>query len=88
MLFRSAKLDATLERVSRDANSGGNAPYAPVTNLTVNGDPDKSTIRAIEEAVSRGNKRLYGQMTSDVATGRGDFSKALGAGWQTKRRTG
>ncbi|MGQ5972292.1 phage tail tape measure protein [Serratia sp. IR-2025] len=84
----SAKLDATLERVSRDANSGGNAPYAPVTNLTVNGDPDKSTIRAIEEAVSRGNKRLYGQMTSDVATGRGDFSKALGAGWQTKRRTG
>ncbi|MBH2923766.1 phage tail tape measure protein [Serratia marcescens] len=83
----SAKLDATLERVSRDANSGGNAPYAPVTNLTVNGDPDKSTIRAIEEAVSRGNKRLYGQMTSDVATGRGDFSKALGAGWQTKRRT-
>ncbi|AYJ92064.1 phage tail tape measure protein [Klebsiella pneumoniae] len=84
----SAKLDATLERVSRDANGGGNAPYAPVTNLTVNGDPDKSTIRAIEEAVSRGNKRLYGQMTSDVATGRGDFSKALGAGWQTKRRTG
>lgn len=84
----SAKLDATLERVGRDANAGGNAPYAPVTNLTVNGDPDKSTLRAIEEAVSRGNKRLYGQMSSDVATGRGDMSKALGAGWQTKRRTG
>ncbi|CAI2497119.1 Phage-related minor tail protein [Serratia ficaria] len=84
----SAKLDATLERVSRDANTGGKAPYAPVTHLTVNGDPDKSTIRAIEEAVSRGNKRLYGQMTSDVATGRGDMSKALGTGWQTKRRTG
>lgn len=84
----SAKLDATLERVSRDANTGGKAPYAPVTHLTVNGDPDKSTIRAIEEAVSRGNKRLYGQMTSDVATGRGDMSKALGAGWQTKRRAG
>ncbi|MBI6132316.1 phage tail tape measure protein [Serratia marcescens] len=84
----SAKLDATLDRVGRDANTGGNVPYAPVTHLTVNGDPDKSTIRAIEEAVSRGNKRLYGQMTSDVATGRGDFSKALGAGWQTKRRTG
>lgn len=84
----SAKLDATLDRVGRDANAGGNLPYAPVTHLTVNGDPDKSTIRAIEEAVSRGNKRLYGQMTSDVATGRGDFSKALGAGWQTKRRTG
>jgi lambda family phage tail tape measure protein len=84
----SAKLDATLERVSRDANTGGKPPYAPVTHLTVNGDPDKSTIRAIEEAVSRGNKRLYGQMTSDVATGRGDMSKALGTGWQTKRRTG
>jgi lambda family phage tail tape measure protein len=84
----SAKLDATLERVNRDTNAGGRAPYAPVTNLTVNGDPDKSTIRAIEEAVSRGNKRLYGQMTSDVATGRGDMSKALGAGWQTKRRAG
>ncbi|OJH86089.1 phage tail tape measure protein [Serratia marcescens] len=84
----SAKLDATLDRVGRDANTGGNVPFAPVTHLTVNGDPDKSTIRAIEEAVSRGNKRLYGQMTSDVATGRGDFSKALGAGWQTKRRTG
>jgi lambda family phage tail tape measure protein len=84
----SAKLDATLERVGRDTNAGGRAPYAPVTNLTVNGDPDKSTIRAIEEAVSRGNKRLYGQMTSDVATGRGDMSKALGAGWQTKRRAG
>lgn len=84
----SAKLDATLDRVGRDANTGGKVPYAPVTHLTVNGDPDKSTIRAIEEAVSRGNKRLYGQMTSDVATGRGDFSKALGAGWQTKRRTG
>lgn len=73
----SAKLDATLERVSRDANSGGNAPYAPVTNLTVNGDPDKSTLRAIEAAVARGNKQLYGRITQDVIKPQGQFGNAL-----------
>jgi len=84
----SAKLDATLDRVSRDANTGGATSYAPVNHFTINGDPDKSTLRAIEESVARGNKRLYGQISSDVATGKGDVSKALGAGWQTKRRAG
>lgn len=73
----SAKLDATLERVSRDANSGGNAPYAPVTNLTVNGDPDKSTLRAIEAAVARGNNQLYGKITQDVLKPQGQFGNAL-----------
>ncbi|MBN3978309.1 phage tail tape measure protein [Serratia marcescens] len=73
----SAKLDATLERVSRDANSGGNAPFAPVTNLTVNGDPDKSTLRAIEAAVARGNNQLYGKITQDVLKPQGQFGNAL-----------
>lgn len=73
----SAKLDATLERVSRDTNAGGRAPYAPVTNLTVNGDPDKSTLRAIEAAVARGNSQLYGKITQDVLKPQGQFGNAL-----------
>lgn len=78
----SAKLDATLDRVGKQSVSG----VMPVNNIVVNGDPDKSTIRAIEEAVARGEKRVYGRVTGDVATGRGDMSKALMAGWNTKRR--
>ncbi len=72
----SAKLDATLDRVSRDTDGRS---YAPVSNIVVNGDPDQSTLRAIEEAVARGERRMYGRLTNDIITPQGQFGQALKA---------
>ncbi len=83
----SAKLDATLERVGRDTNAGGNT-YQPSFEMHVNGNPDDRTIAMMEQAVKRGAQQGYMMVTSDLAQGKGSASKALGSGWGVKRRTG
>ncbi|MCZ7839713.1 phage tail tape measure protein [Leclercia adecarboxylata] len=79
----SAKLDATLEKVSRDSNSGG----GNMTSIVVNGDPDKRTLQAIEEAVARGERRVYGRVTADVINPQGSFGKALKGYYPRNKRT-
>ena len=83
----SAKLDATLERVSRDANAGGVAPNIEI-HTQVNGDPDARTLQMLKETQRAAVKEALEQSAYQIATGRGDVGKAVGMGWQTKRRTG
>lgn len=78
----SSKLDATLDRVSRDASGAGT--YAPVTHISVTGDPDKSTLKAIENAVARGEKRVYGRMTAEAVKPHGQFGNALHGNYSRK----
>lgn len=77
----SAKLDATLDRVASNTTtttSGGDNYSA---NVTVYGDPDKSTISAIRREVEAGMRKQAGQLSS----GTGEISRAMG-NWTTKRR--
>ncbi|MGQ6586490.1 phage tail tape measure protein [Serratia sp. IR-2025] len=83
----SAKLDATLERVSRDANTGGVAPNIEI-HTQVNGDPDARTLQMLKETQRAAVKEALEKSAYQIATGRGDVGKAVGMGWQTKRRTG
>ncbi len=80
----SAKLDATLDRVSNQ--SAANNTYQPSFELNVNGNPDSQTIAMIEQAVKRGAAAGYQMVSSDLAKGSGNVSKALGGGWATKRK--
>jgi lambda family phage tail tape measure protein len=81
----SAKLDETLERVNQQ--SVGGAVYAPNMQFNVNGDPSDTQIAMMKKAATDGAKMGYQQAASDLATGKGDISKAMGR-WNTGRRTG
>lgn len=71
----SAKLDATLDRVSRDT-SGGNV-YAPNLNFNVNGDPSDAQIAMMKKATADGARLGYQQAASDLYNGRGKISAAM-----------
>lgn len=81
----SAKLDETLNRVNQQSSQG--ASFSPVINMNVNGDPSDTQIAMMKQATSEGAKLGYQQAASDLATGRGDISKAM-MRWNTGRRTG
>ncbi len=77
-------MDATLERVSRDINtstSNGGDQF----HFQVNGNPDDRTIQMMKESVKQAVKQAKLEVASDMASGRGDVSKAMG-NWTTKRR--
>ncbi|HHQ6553295.1 TPA: phage tail tape measure protein [Serratia fonticola] len=79
----SAKLDATLDRVS--AQSTGGMVYSPTIPISINGNPSDATIALVEKAALKGAQMGYERSVQDVATGRGQMSKAMGS-WTTKRR--
>lgn len=82
----SAKLDATLGAIQQQRETaGGGFNYSPT--IQVNGDPDQRTLQMLESAVQRGAQQGYAMMVNDLAKGQGKASKAMGAGWNTKRRT-
>lgn len=81
----SAKLDATLGAIQEQRETtGGEFNYSPT--IQVNGDPDQRTLQMLESAVQRGAQQGYALMVNDLAKGQGKVSKAIGAGWNTKRR--
>lgn len=82
----SSKLDRTLERVNSSMRPANDGAFAPTVNLTVNGDPDKSTIARINEGVQRAVVQAHRQVTQDVASGKGRVSGALRNQWGSKRR--
>ncbi|MFK3846605.1 phage tail length tape measure family protein [Stenotrophomonas sp. NPDC078853] len=82
----SAKLDATLDRVARDAPAREPVTYAPT--IQVNGNPDDRTLALIESAVRRGGQQTYERVAADLARGRGNVSKGQQAGFNVKRRVG
>lgn len=81
----SAKLDETLNRVNQQSSQG--ASFAPVINMNVNGDPSDTQIAMMKKATTDGAKIGYQQAASDLATGKGEISKAM-MRWNTNRRTG
>ncbi len=82
----SAKLDATLDRISSQA-TGGQAANITIP-LAIHGDPDRRTLALIESAVMRGARLGYQMTTSDLAGGTGQASKALNSGWTVGRKKG
>lgn len=80
----SAKLDATLDRVSRDTSAGN--VYAPNLNFNVNGDPSDAQIALMKKATADGAEAGYKKAASDLANGKGDMGKAMSR-WTAKRRT-
>lgn len=81
----SAKLDETLDRVNQQSTQGAN--FSPVINMNVNGDPSDTQIAMMKQATADGAKLGYQQAASDLASGKGNISKAM-MRWNTNRRTG
>lgn len=70
---------------NRDIGSGGGGQVVHQT-IQVNGNPDDRTLLLIQQAAAQGAKQGYQMVTTHLATGQGQVSKALGSGWNTKRR--
>ncbi|HIG8798077.1 TPA: phage tail tape measure protein [Raoultella terrigena] len=82
----SARLDATLERVSQQSTSG-QMPNIEL-HTQVNGDPDARTLRMLEDTQKAAVKQALKESAYQIASGRGEVGKAVGAGWNIKRKTG
>lgn len=72
----SAKLDATLDRVSNQSTGGG-AIYAPNINIPINGNPSDATLALVRKAADEGAERGYRKAVNSVTTGQGDLHRAL-----------
>ncbi|WP_154820363.1 hypothetical protein, partial [Enterobacter hormaechei] len=73
------------DRVNQQSTQGAN--FSPVINMNVNGDPSDTQIAMMKQATAEGAKLGYQQAASDLASGKGDISKAM-MRWNTNRRTG
>lgn len=56
--------------------------------ITIQGNPDDKTIALIEQSQKKAIMDCYKAISNDLAEGKGNVSKALGTGWNTKRKTG
>ncbi|NIH23370.1 tape measure protein [Providencia heimbachae] len=56
--------------------------------ITIQGNPDDKTIALIEQSQKKAIMDCYKAISNDIAEGKGNVSKALGTGWNTKRKTG
>ena len=56
--------------------------------ITIQGNPDDKTIALIEQSQKKAIMSCYKAITNDLAEGKGNVSKALGTGWDTKRKIG
>ncbi|MBK0003176.1 phage tail tape measure protein [Erwinia sp. S38] len=83
----SAKLDATLDRVATQSNSGG-VVYAPTVPITINGNPSDATIALVRKAAEEGANKGYQKAVNSVVTGTGDLHKALSTKTTAGRRKG
>ena len=80
----SAKLDATLDRVSKDT-TGGKLPDVHIST-TVNGDPDQRTLLLFKETQRQAVQEALNLSANQIATGTGKIGKAMGSGWSTGRK--
>ncbi len=65
----SAKLDATLDRVGRDVDGGGNRQLQQ--NITINGDPSTRDLERYKAAMREGADLAYARVQNDIANGTG-----------------
>lgn len=79
----SAKLDATLDRVSKDTT--GKLPDVHIST-TVNGDPDQRTLLLLKETQKQAVQEALNLSANQIATGTGKIGKAMGSGWSTGRK--
>ena len=84
----SAKLDATLDRVSQSSSAGTSTTYAPTIPINVNGNPSDATIALMRTAVEEGANKGYNRAVQSAASGTGDLHKAIQGGYNVKRRAG
>ena len=82
----SAKLDATLDRVS--SQSGSNMPASNTTiNIPINGNPSDATISLVRQAALEGQKNGHAQVVSELNSGTGAVHTAI-KNHYTKRKPG
>lgn len=95
--IRKKGLDATLSREGYGTGatnvSGDNVSTKQNFNFTgspisINGNPSDTTIALVRQAQIEGAKQGYEMVAKHLASGQGKVSKALGNGWNTKRRIG
>ncbi|MEX2990325.1 phage tail tape measure protein [Serratia fonticola] len=79
----SAKLDATLDRVSAQSTGGMN--FSPVITVPINGNPSDSTVALVRSAVKEATLAAYNLGAQDLASGTGKMGKAMG-NWATGRK--
>lgn len=73
--------------LSTTPNRGQNGRDVAITvPLTINGNPDDKTLRLIQNAARDGAAMAYQKITGDLASGRGDVSKAVQGGFAVQRR--
>lgn len=80
----SAKLDATLDRVS-SSSSGGGGTYAPTIPISINGNPSDATIELTRKAAREGAIQGYKMVNKDLQTGTGTTHANLTSRYNTKR---
>ena len=71
---------------STPAKGGAARDVAITVPLTINGNPDDQTLQLIKKAANDGAVMAYRKISGDLATGRGDVSKAVQSGWAVGRR--
>lgn len=80
----SAKLDATLDRVSNQ--SGGNMPGSNIViNTPINGNPSDATIALVQQAAKEGARQGHAQVVQELNSGTGAVHTAVKTHY-TKRR--
>lgn len=71
----SAKLDATLNRVSQESTSGNQ--ISQEFHFNVNGDPSDVQIAMMKKAAAEGARMGYQQVVDSVVKGQGNLHRAL-----------
>lgn len=72
--------------VATQLNSGSRNSVSISMPMTINGNPDDQTLQLIKKAANDGAAMAYQKISGDLATGRGDVSKAVQGGWSVSRR--
>lgn len=81
----SAKLDATLDRVSSQSGSNTTASNTTV-NIPINGNPSDATIALVRQAALEGQRMGHAQSVNELNTGTGAMHKAITNNYTAKRR--
>lgn len=83
----SAKLDATLDRVSRDSVSGGRGDNYEF-NFNVNGSISERERLMQEQTVARAVMLARQDRVADTTSGTGPQSRAMRSNWNVRRKVG
>lgn len=83
----SAKLDATLDRVSRDSAGGGRGDTNEF-NFNVNGTISERERLMLEQTVTRAVTLARQDRVADTTSGTGPQSRAMRSNWNVRRKVG